>query len=46
MAKPINFGFCYGSGVRGFLPFAAKSYELHLSYEEGEAFRQKFFDAP
>ena len=44
MAKPINFGFCYGSGVRGFLSFAAKSYELHLSYEEGEAFRQKFFD--
>lgn len=43
-AKAVNFGFLYGMGAKKFQIYARDKYDVHISIEEAEAFRRRFFD--
>jgi DNA polymerase I-like protein with 3'-5' exonuclease and polymerase domains len=42
-AKPVNFGFLYGSGADGFRAFALSAYGLNFSRSEAEKLRAGYF---
>jgi DNA polymerase I-like protein with 3'-5' exonuclease and polymerase domains len=42
-AKPANFGLCFGMQVDGFIAYSWANYGIRLTYEEGEAMRNAFF---
>jgi DNA polymerase-1 len=43
-AKAVNFGFLYGMGAPKFVETAWENYELVVSLEEAEAWRDRFFE--
>ena len=43
-AKPVNFGFLYGMGVETFLKYAWEKYQVRFTQDEGQAFRDRFFE--
>jgi len=43
-AKAVNFGFLYGMGAPKFKDYARDSYDVHLTEQEAEDFRTRFFD--
>ncbi len=43
IAKSANFGLLYGMGAEGFKKYAESNYGVSLSFNEIEAFRDKFF---
>lgn len=42
-AKPVNFGFLYGSSPQGFRQFAKTAYGLDFTEKEAQDLRDKFF---
>lgn len=44
-AKACNFGLIYGMSARGLQAYARDSYGVHMSLEEAEEFRRRFFGA-
>jgi DNA polymerase-1 len=42
-AKPVSFGFIYGMGWRGFIPYARKTFGINVSDEEAQHYRASFF---
>lgn len=44
MAKPVNFGFLYGMSAKTFPEYAFKNYGQHYTLEQGEQFRNAFFN--
>jgi DNA polymerase-1 len=42
-AKAVNFGFLYGMSARGFMEYAAASYDLYITLKEAEDFRILYF---
>lgn len=44
-AKPVNFGFLYGSSPQGFRQFAKTAYGLDFSEAEAQDLRNKFFES-
>lgn len=42
-AKPVNFGFLYGMGAKGFVNYALDNYGVVISLEEAETYRELFF---
>ena len=43
-AKAVNFGFLYGMSAAGFRKLAFDSYDLRLSDDDAQHYRQTFFD--
>lgn len=43
-AKAVNFGYIYGMGAAKFVTYAFENYDVHISFEEAEADRNRFFD--
>lgn len=44
-AKAVNFGLLFAMGARGLANYAATQYGVHLSLEQAEKFRTRFFQA-
>lgn len=44
MAKAVNFGFIYGMGWRKFKDYARDKYQVKVTDDESEEFRDNFFD--
>jgi len=42
-AKPVNFGFAYGLGAKSFREKAKKDYDIDISEEHAQQFRNTFF---
>lgn len=42
-AKPVNFGFAYGLGAKSFREKAKKDYDVDISEERAQEFRNTFF---
>jgi len=42
-AKPVNFGFAYGLGAKSFREEAKKDYDVDISEERAQEFRNTFF---
>jgi len=45
LAKAVNFGLIYSMSAGGLRAYAADSYGVHLTAEEAETFRRRFFQA-
>jgi DNA polymerase-1 len=43
-AKAVNFGFVYGMFAKKFVIYAKEKFSLELSLQEGERYRETFFD--
>lgn len=43
-AKAVNFGFVYGMWAKKFVAYAKEKFGLNLRLDEGEAYREAFFD--
>lgn len=44
LGKAGNFGLIYGMGVDGFITYANDNYGVSLTYDEGNSFRNGFFE--
>lgn len=44
-AKPVNFGFAYGLGSKSFREKAKKDYNIDISEEQAQEFRDTFFES-
>jgi len=42
-AKPVNFGFLYGMGYKGFVDYALNSYGVKVTESEAKKFRELYF---
>lgn len=42
-AKAVNFGFLYGMTAKSFVDYAKQSYDVVISYEQAEQFRDSYF---
>jgi DNA polymerase-1 len=45
LAKALNFGLLYGMGARGLKKYAKSEYDLELTEEEAQSYREAFFHA-
>ncbi|MEM6914914.1 MAG: DNA polymerase [Verrucomicrobiota bacterium] len=45
LAKAVNFGLLYGQSVKGLVDYAANEYDVSLSEDEAQQFRNAFFNA-
>jgi DNA polymerase-1 len=43
-AKAVNFGFVYGMWAKKFVAYAKEKFGLNLRQDEGETYREAFFD--
>ena len=43
-AKAVNFGYIYGMGAAKFVTYAFENYDVHMTIEEAEADRARFFE--
>jgi DNA polymerase I-like protein with 3'-5' exonuclease and polymerase domains len=43
-AKAVNFGFVYGMWAKKFVAYAKEKFGLNLRMDEGETYREAFFD--
>jgi DNA polymerase-1 len=43
-AKAVNFGFVYGMWAKKFIAYAKEKFGLNLTSDEGESYREAFFD--
>ena len=43
-AKAVNFGLIYGMGAKGLRNYAYSNYEVSMSLEQANRFRQRYFD--
>jgi DNA polymerase-1 len=43
MAKAVNFGFLYGMGAKKFVDYALEKYDVEVTLEEAQDFRDQFF---
>jgi uracil-DNA glycosylase family 4 len=44
-AKAVNFGFLYGMGAEKFVDYAFENYEVEVSLNDANRFRDRFFEA-
>lgn len=44
-AKAVNFGLLYAMGAPGLARYAQKQYGVHMTVQQAEAFRRRFFQA-
>ena len=45
IAKAVNFGLLYGQSAKGLVDYAANEYDVSLSEDEAQQFRNAFFNA-
>ncbi len=44
-AKAVNFGLVFGMGAKGLQAYAADTYGTHMTLDEAELFKKRFFQA-
>lgn len=44
MAKPVNFGFCFGMQAKKLVLYAQMDYGVHMTLGQAEKFREAYFD--
>jgi DNA polymerase-1 len=43
MAKPVNFGFCFGMQAKKLVVYAQSDYGVHMTLNQAEKFREAYF---
>lgn len=44
MAKPVNFGFCFGMQAKKLVVYAQSDYGVHMTLNQAEKFREAYFN--